>query len=81
MRISELLENENWLDAAKDKLSSFGDYFMHGPQDPIEKLYRPFIKDNLNRYGSQRTMKMLIKEFPKAARTDLVQAMKLEIGA
>lgn len=80
MRIHELLEDDSWLDVAKDKLSSFGDFVMHGPQDPVEE-YRAFIKDNLKRYGSQRTYKMLVKEFPKAAPTDLQKAMKLEIGA
>ena len=31
MKVKELLEDDNWLDIAKDKLSSIGNFIAHGP--------------------------------------------------
>lgn len=80
MKVKELLEDDSWLDVAKDKLSSIGNFIAHGPQDAM-KDYRSFIKKNINRYGSQKTYRLLKKTFPKAAPTDLKKAMRLELGA
>tara|TARA_B100001057_G_scaffold216019_1_gene216260 strand:+ start:4205 stop:4447 length:243 start_codon:yes stop_codon:yes gene_type:complete len=80
MKVKELLEDDSWLDIAKDKLSAFGDLVKYGPQDPMDD-YRAFIKKNIRQYGSQKTYRMLKKTFPKAAPTDLQKAMRLEIGA
>ena len=80
MKIKELLEDDSWLDIAKDKLSSIGNFIAHGPEDAMND-YRAFIKKNIRRYGSQKTYRLLKKTFPKAAPTDLQKAMRLEIGA
>ena len=80
MKVKELLEDDNWLDIAKDKLSSIGNFIAHGPEDAMND-YRSFIKKNINRYGSQKTYRLLKKTFPKAAPTDLQKAMRLELGA
>ena len=80
MKIQDLLEDDSWLDIAKDKLSSIGNFIAHGPEDAMND-YRAFIKKNIRRYGSQKTYRLLKKTFPKAAPTDLQKAMRLKIGA
>ena len=54
MKIQDLLEDDSWLDIAKDKLSSIGNFIAHGPEDAMND-YRAFIKKNIRRYGSQKT--------------------------
>ena len=79
MKVQELLEDDSWLDKAKDKLSSIGNFIAYGPKDPMDD-YRYFIKKNIKRHGSQKTYRLLKKTFPEAAPTDLKKAMRLEIG-
>ena len=39
MKIQELLEDDSWLDIAKDKLSSIGKFIAYGPQDKMNDYY------------------------------------------
>ena len=57
MKVKELLEDDNWLDIAKDKLSPLVN-LLHMAQDAMND-YRAFIKKNINRYGSQKLIDCL----------------------